>query len=58
MDRGLSLSATNNDGDTPLQYKAMPEDVRAFIEQKLLDDGLPGAASDGYEGGGRGRRRL
>jgi hypothetical protein len=58
IDRGLSLMATNNDGQTPLEYPAMPEDVRAFIEKKVLDDGLAQAASDGLGGGGRGRRRL
>lgn len=58
IDRGLSLMATNNDGQTPLEYQAMPEDVRAFIEQKVLDDGLAQAASDGQGGGGRGKRRL
>jgi ankyrin repeat protein len=31
IDRGLSLGAINNDGQTPLEYQAMPEDVRAFI---------------------------
>jgi hypothetical protein len=58
MDRGLSLDAINNDGQTPLEYQAMPEDVRAFIEQKVLTDGLAQAASDAREGEGRGRRRL
>jgi hypothetical protein len=51
MDRGLSLDAINNDGQTPLEYQAMPEDVRAFIEQKVLDDGLKAAASDEGQGG-------
>lgn len=56
IDRGLSLDAINNDGQTPLEYQVMPEDVRAFIEQKVLTDGLAQAASDGQ--GRRGKRRL
>lgn len=58
IDRGLSLNATNNDGKTPLYYEAMPDDVQAFIVQKLLDEGLPAAVSEGRERGERGRRRL